>query len=126
MKTMKKISLMLMAALAMLAVSCDDKNDGGGSGSGNEEVYTTLGTQQSKDNAGNLVVCGTFFHLCEQPFPDSTPAACRIHSHIRDLTFIDRKIHSDVPLYDTRFLCHQKDRVRQTERIQKGVLTPRL
>lgn len=56
MKTMKKISLMLMAALAMLAVSCDDKNDGGdngggGSGSGNEEVYTTLGTQQSKDNA---------------------------------------------------------------------------
>ncbi|WP_370806051.1 hypothetical protein [Alistipes indistinctus] len=65
MKTMKKISLMLMAALAMLAVSCDDKNDGGdngggdngggGSGSGNEEVYTTLGTQQSKDNAGNLL-----------------------------------------------------------------------
>nr|WP_282193254.1 hypothetical protein [Alistipes indistinctus] len=62
---MKKISLMLMAALAMLAVSCDDKNDGGdngggdngggGSGSGNEEVYTTLGTQQSKDNAGNLL-----------------------------------------------------------------------
>ena len=60
MKTMKKISLMLMAALAMLAVSCDDKNGGGdngggGSGSGNEEVYTTLGTQQSKDNAGNLL-----------------------------------------------------------------------
>ena len=65
MKTMKKISLMLMAALAMLAVSCDDKNDGGdngggdngggGSGSCNEEVYTTLGTQQSKDNAGNLL-----------------------------------------------------------------------
>lgn len=60
MKTMKKISLMLMVALAMLAVSCDDKNDGGdngggGSGSGNEEVYTTLGTQQSKDNAGNLL-----------------------------------------------------------------------
>ena len=61
MKTMKKISLMLMAALAMLAVSCDDKNDGGDNGggnnggSGNEEVYTTLGTQQSKDNAGNLL-----------------------------------------------------------------------
>ena len=30
-------------------------NGGGGSGSGNEEVYTTLGTQQSKDNAGNLL-----------------------------------------------------------------------
>ena len=60
MKTMKKFSFWFLAALAMLAVSCDDKNDGGdngggGSGSGNEEVYTTLGTQQSKDNAGNLL-----------------------------------------------------------------------
>jgi len=48
MKTMKKFSFWFLAALAMLAVSCDDKNDGGdngggGSGSGNEEVYTTLG-----------------------------------------------------------------------------------
>lgn len=66
------------------------------------------------------MVCGTFFHLCEQPFPDSTPAARRIHSHICDLTLIGRKIHSDVPLYDTRFLCHQKDRVGQTKRIQKA------
>lgn len=64
MKTMKTFSFWFLAALAMLAVSCDDKNDNGdgggngggnGNGNGNEEVYTTLGTQQSKDNAGNLL-----------------------------------------------------------------------
>lgn len=44
MKTMKKFSFWFLAALAMLAVSCDDKNDNGdGGGNGNEEVYTTLG-----------------------------------------------------------------------------------
>ena len=60
METMKTFSFWFLAALAMLAVSCDDKNDNGdgggnGGGNGNEEVYTTLGTQQSKDNAGNLL-----------------------------------------------------------------------
>ena len=64
MKSMKKFSLLLMAAMAVFAVSCEknsggeggDGGDGGDGGSnGSSEYYTTLGTQQSRDNAGNLI-----------------------------------------------------------------------
>jgi len=61
MKSMKKFSLLLMAAMAVFAVSCEknsggeggDGGDGGDGGSnGSSEYYTT---QQSRDNAGNLI-----------------------------------------------------------------------
>ena len=53
MKTIKKISLMLMAALAMLAVSCDDKNDGGDNGGGDNGNGTDPNNPGGKDPNGN-------------------------------------------------------------------------
>ena len=53
MKTMKKFSFWFLAALAMLAVSCDDKNDGGDNGGGDNGNGTDPNNPDGNGPDGN-------------------------------------------------------------------------